>query len=258
MDIRKLIFGLIAIVMPLSAQAVSITVDEIIYEGADTDTSVLAGSIDMQLVNGNLVVTLTNTSTAVASADAASNLLTGLGFNLPTGVFIGSGNAAVAAGSNTLGFSGSDVSGEWGYDNSPLDSGPFQRVPEGIAYSDVNTTITTMEASTTSAFNPNPLLSPDGLAGPEFGLLSNNVDAGVAGGLAAIQSSIVFEVALDGLADYLLANPNFDLLAWIESQDVVISFGSPDQSAAAVSESPALIMLGLGILGLTLRARKRA
>ena len=257
MQFWKLLIILLGLILPMSSQAIELTVDEIIYEGgASTDASVLAGRVEMIMTGSGLVITLTNTSTGIASTDSAFNLLTGIGFNLPGGVFISSGSASVGIGSTTIGFSGTDVSGEWGYDSAPLDSGPFQTAPEGIAVSSVTTVISSMQSSTSSKFSATPVASPTGLAGPDFGLLSSAVDAGVAGGLAAIQDTVVIEVSLDGLTDYLLAHPDFDLLAWIESQDLVLSFGSPD-STTRVSEATSLMLLSIGFLGFLVAGKRK-
>jgi hypothetical protein len=91
-----------------------------------------------------------------------------------------------------------DVSREWGYDNQDLNSGPFQNVSAGgEAYSTVNTTVSVLQSSSKDgifAGNGNN----NNLGGPDFGLLSDSVASSVAGGLEAIQSSVIITLTLGG------------------------------------------------------------
>src|SRR6185503_17137515 len=107
--------------LALQANAALITVDQIIYQdGIGGNPAALAGTVNMTLSGNTLTVVLRNTSTA-SGVQGSFNLLTGLGFNLPTGVTIGSGSATVAAGSGvnwSTATSGVNVSQEWGYDNN--------------------------------------------------------------------------------------------------------------------------------------------
>lgn len=231
--------------LPLSANAALMTVDEIIYEddGA-TDLSVLSGTVDMFLSDNELSIVLTNTSSAIASPTASHNLLTGLGFVLPEEISINWGTASITSGSTTINFlapADSDISGEWGYDNAPLDSGPFQN--SDITSSSVNTVVSAMQSSTTDKFSNTSLYNPKVLAGPEFGLLSKLLDADVAGGLYAIQDSITILLDLSGLDMWIGEG---SLLDYIQANDIVLSFGSPN---SRVPEPSTLMLLSIGLLG---------
>jgi hypothetical protein len=244
--LQKLLALGVLVVLPLNSNAVIMTVDEIIYEdNGATNPSVLSGTVDMNLIGNELSIVLTNTSSAVASPTASHNLLTGLGFVLPEMIAINWGTATITSGSTAINFTApanGDVSGEWGYDTNPLDSGPFQNA--NITSSSVNTVVSTMESSTTTKFSNTPIENPAVLAGPEFGLLSDLVDAEVAGGQNAIQDSITILLNLSGLA---MLTGEYSLLDFIQSNDIVLSFGSPNSSS--IPEPSAMVLLAIGLLG---------
>jgi hypothetical protein len=223
--------------LALQVSAIPIGVDQIIYQhvsGGNPDA--LAGTVNMTLSGNTLTIVLRNTSTA-SGVQGSFNLLTGVGFNLPTGVTIGTGSAAVAAGSgvnwSTATF-GLNVSQEWGYDNN-VTSGPFQ----DVTTLDVNTAVSAMVASSDAKFTPGMLLPPDTLNGPEFGLLSSAVPTTDAGGLYAIRDSVTITLNLAGTV-------NGNLLSFIDANPVVLSFASPDRVPEGGSTA---IMLGLALLG---------
>lgn len=246
--------GAAALVLAFSvdSQAASVSYDEVIFEDSGQpgfDSSVLAGSVDMTFSSGVLTVVLTNTSTGVTNGDASTNLLTGIGFNLPSGVSIGSGSVAVTSGSSGVNWSGTggdDVSGEWGYDNDPLDSGPFQN--PAITASSVNTATTAMVASSSDKFSSTPLFNPATLDGPEFGLLSGSVADSTAGGLYAVQDSVTLSLNLSG-------SYSGDLVQFIDGNDVVLSWGSPNSST--VPEPATMAVIGAGLVGLGVLRRRR-
>src|SRR6185436_12908021 len=124
-----------------------------------------SGTVNMSLSGSVLTINLRNTSLDSAGSGAGI-LLTGLGFNLPTGVYIGSGSANMGS-STAIGFTkpaSGNVSSEWGYDNAPLNSGALL----GHA---VNTAVSSMESQTTTTFALGSLGKPDDLGGPDFGLI---------------------------------------------------------------------------------------
>lgn len=233
-------------IMSTTARAASITVDEIIYNNSPATNSSINGTVDMTLAGNILTIVLTNTTSEVASLDAANNLLTGVGFDLPSSVDVVGGTATSAGGASNINFNSSitNVSGEWGYGNSK--QGQFNN-----AISSIDAIVATLVASTDNKFDPNKVENPDNLAGPEFGLLSASVDASVAGGLNAIQDSITIAVILSGT---LPSN----LLDQIEAGDVVISFGSSNSSVITTPPPdpspdpvplPAAVWMGFALLG---------
>jgi len=225
--------------LALQVSAVPITVDQIIYQSGDGgNPAALAGTVNMTLSGSTLTIVLRNTSTATGATPGSFNLLTGLGFDLPNGVTIGSGSAALTAGSTGVNWNnavlGNNVSQEWGYDNGAT-SGPFN----DVTTLNVDTVVSSMVASSDAKFQPGQLLAPDTLNGPEFGLLSNAVSPSEAGGLYAIRDSITIRLNLSGTV-------NGNLLSFIESHDVVLSFASPTTVPEGGSTA---IMLGLALLG---------
>jgi len=238
------IMCLAVVTLPASSIAAPLTVDEIIYQTEDgyTDPDLLAGTVDMSLSSNDLTILLTNTSPGQASAVASQNLLTGIGFSLPDGMWILSGIVGMDD-STAINFTKPGdgvVSGEWGWDDQGLDAGPFQNVSDdGVAYSTVNTVVSAMEASTTVKFSSVPLENPAVLDGPEFGLLTDSVADTVAGGNNAIQDHVIITLSLGGS---LAAN----LINFIDSGDVVLSFGSPDTST--VPEPATMLLLGAGLI----------
>ena len=241
------------------ANAASIDIDEIIYEGNDTIAANLSGTVEMVNYDDNWLRIIISNTSSLASSTASQNLLTGIGFNLP-GLSIIKGEANVY-GQNLFNFkySGSvyydkdvDVSGEWGYDNTPITSGPFQTGAAGEAgmSSSVNTVVSSMVSTSETKFSSDYISRPRNLDGPEFGLLSGALTINDAGGLAAIQDTITIDLELSG--SYA------GLEEFINSQDVVLSFGSPDQTTSPVPIPAAAWLLGTGLLGIiSLRKKQR-
>jgi hypothetical protein len=212
------------------ALAVPITVDQILY-ASGTNLAGLSGTVDMTLSGNTLTITLTNTSLDSAGAGAGI-LLTGIGFQLPTGVSISSGSATIAAGSTGVAFSGTggtSVSQEWGYDNSPLNSGLYSTA------GGYTTVVSSMESQTQTQFAAGSIAPPVNLNGPDFGLVSTLETDPLGTGVEAIRNSIVISLLLTGPV------PS-NLLALIQSGTVGLSFGSPN-TATQVPEPSSLLLL---------------
>ena len=85
--LRKGFFAVALLALSVGpAAAAPITVDEILSDST-TNAALLSGTIDMTLSGNTLTIILTNTS-ADAAGSGAGILLTGIGFQLPTGVAI--------------------------------------------------------------------------------------------------------------------------------------------------------------------------
>ena len=118
---RSILASFVLALFAARASAGAITVDQVLYQSDIANANLLSGTVDMTFASNTntLSIILTNTSSDLAG-DGAGILLTGLGFQLPTGVSIASGTAVIAPGStgvNFTGVAGTDVSKEWGYDN---------------------------------------------------------------------------------------------------------------------------------------------
>jgi len=122
------------LLMAGAAGATPVDVDHIVYPGLTaTNPGVYAGSVDMSYADGVLTIVLRNTSTGLAGPEAADNLLTGIGFDLPDGVWIAGGSVVMAPGWDAgdlfnvtppIGWNG-NLSSEWGYDTQGINSGAF-------------------------------------------------------------------------------------------------------------------------------------
>jgi hypothetical protein len=245
--------GLATLVLALFAatsSADTINVDQVLYQsGGVADASLLSGTVNMTLVGNVLTITLTNTSQDGAG-DGAGILLTGIGFQLPTGVSISAtgDTAVIATGSTAVNFAGgagTNVSQEWGFDANPLNSGVFQSGITGLL--SYNSVVGSMESITTDQFASGSLGGSPGLNGPDFGLISAK-ETGSIGNQAAIRDSIVITLNLSGTI------PS-NLLTTINNGNVGLSFGSPD----TVPEPATSALLALPCLaGLFFFRRKQA
>lgn len=228
----------------------TLSIDQIIYQpSAGLDEMQLHASATAEVVGNALTITLTNTS-GFTGGNSSGLLLTGIGFELPTGVMLTNGGAYVAGGSTgyykigNTSYSlpgGANLSGEWG-GGSPGGSGPFANV----ATLNVDYVAATLQSAfyDGSPFDSSQILkNPADVNGPEFGLLSNNFAN--AGGLGYVKDSLTLTWIWTGtgLTTDFLNNGN-----------VVVSFGSP---TAVVPEPSTLLLLGSGLLMIGGLGRRR-
>lgn len=237
------VLAAVIVFSPIPSRAVSLTIDQIIYQpSTGLDALQLSASADATVGSGTLTIVVQNTS-GLTGGDSSGWLLTGIGFELPSGVTLTNTGAYVTAGSTGyykiggtdyfLG-AGDDLRGEWG-GGSPAGSGPFANV----ATLNVDYVAATLQSSfyDGSPFDPSAYLkNPVDVNGPEFGLLSTSFAN--AGGLGFVQDSLTFTWTWTGagLTEDFLNNGN-----------VVVSFGSP---TAVVPEPSTLLLLGSGLLAL--------
>jgi hypothetical protein len=245
MNTKSILISILSAGVAISSSAVSLTIDEVIHETPPPDPNLLSGTAEATLSGNILTFLLTNTSLDTGINDAG-NLLTGIGFVLPTGIDILMGEALMLSAGDAINFTAPldlDVSGEWGYDNV-VDSGHFMD-PATLV---VNTSISTMSADTANPFDPIPLFNPPSLNGPEFGLVSALEDSSASGGLRALQDSIQINVTLNSVSA--------GLLQFIEDNPVILSFGSPDSRGSSVPDDGGTLAL-LGISGIAILGCRR-
>jgi hypothetical protein len=234
--------------LPVAAQGALVTIDEIVFENGGVNSAVFAGTANFILSASTLTIVLTNTSTGVTGGAASTNLLTGIGFNTPTGVTIANNaavNTVVASPGSTV-FGGVLTDAEWGFDNSPT---ALNNQTQG---GDTNRAVSTLQALLGFDFNGEAPGGPPphaNLNGPSFGMVSGAVPSGTCGGQACIQDSVTITIALNGTV------PN-DLVSQIDAGWVVLLFGSPNSSRTTQVPEPAtLLLLGSGLVGVGLASR---
>ncbi|MFU8828982.1 MAG: XDD4 family exosortase-dependent surface protein [Phycisphaerales bacterium] len=194
-----------------------------------------------------LQIALQNTSFAMPDGiGSGDRLLTSIAFNMGGVNIQGTGSSVfTGANSHTLNFSvggvsqdyGSnfDVSGEWGYGNNA-------GVLTGFA--GMTNLVSTLSSGTTRFEGAN-LDGPEGLNGPQAGLIS---EAGLDGldGTGAIQDEIIIRLNLDGtLSDLSFLN-----------NGVVVEFGSDYAFLTVIPLPGAAGMAGLGLALVGSRRRR--
>lgn len=190
---------------------------------------------EVSLVNPHqLQIVVENTSTFWPSAvpvDSANQLLTSVSFDLPVGLYIVGGSAYLGPNARTIGFDeldvqlteGGNVSAEWGYSNV------------GYKINLGRNVITAMQSQSTRFTAGGNLDGPNGLNGPQGGLVANPMLTSL-GGLGAIEGPVRFNVCLSGN------------VALADIEPGAIEFGSDAAFAppVAVPEPATLALLAAG------------
>lgn len=233
------VVALTAVGLASNAFGVLVTEDEILYNSGE-NVSVLSADVDMSIVGQVLTVMVTNTSSANPGTDAGL-LLTGMGFNLPSGLSIAGGSVDMT-GSDAVNFSfpaGGDISDQWAYANGNPTGGHFDGISgggDGPAVNTVNAIVSSHHVDGKIPFSGSGISN-----GPDYGIVSDaTFDSG---SLEAIRDHATFSITLSGTV------PG-DLVTQIDAAPIVLAFGSP--TASTVPEPSAFAMFGLifaGVIG---------
>lgn len=235
---------------------VAINVDELLFQndpGNPALAAALAASIDIDATGAQLKILLKNTTPTTASSGAFV-LLTGMGFELPSGLSIASGSASIPSGSSAVGWTVSlanDLSKEWGYKNGHPGSGHLDgNGTPGLLF--VNSAVSSMGVDAPSRFMTGSIAGAPDLGGPDFGVLSA---AGVAGGQKSVRDSVLLTLNLSSA----FVDGDAALESYIESHNVVVTFSSPDSVRKKVSDngSNLVLLMGSALIGAALLGRSR-
>jgi hypothetical protein len=243
----------------LPVYATAINVDQILYKlnikGGLTEDQAgnLSASVDMTFDEaiGLLTITLTNTSGLTTGKTAsASNLLTGIGFDLPDGISIIDNMAHdsliyLPSGSKS---SKAFSQNAWGWSQS-LEGGHFSE--KGVLPVDVVLSSMKADGATTFGGLTN---GSNKMGGTDFGLQSFWGSPGPSSE-ASITSSIAFKI--------YLSKVQTSLVSYIENHGVVVEYGSPSNATgirntpvSQVPEPATWILLATGFVGFIVAGRK--
>jgi hypothetical protein len=237
---RSIVFSLLLLLVSGLASATTL------FTGSSGN---LSASVDFSIIGGNLVATLTNTSTA--DVLGPSDVLTAVFFDV-------TGNptfSRISAMASSVWFappggSGPDVGGEWAYATNL--SGAPGGATQGISSAGLNL------FSPTDRFGSANLQGPVSVNGLQYGITSagDNPMTGnqaVTGSNALIHNSVIFTLGSLPVGFNLSSISNVRFQYGTALTD--ISF--PGTPGTAVPEAPTMALIGFGLLGIRL-ARLRA
>jgi hypothetical protein len=241
--------ALLALMLALAVAGTAQAAEIITFTG--TNGSNLAASAKFEWpVSGNLVVTLTNTSTF--DVDDPPDVLTALFFDLSAGVTLTPVSAYLGSGSTWFfdttapnpGTTGGNVGGEWAY--APSLVGAPRGATNGIGSAGFG-------LFGSFNFNGPELYPPTAVNGLDYGIVSAGDNPGtgnakVTGEVPLIKNSVVFTLGYTGTINYI-GNVSFQYGTALDEPNFGQAFGNEFGSTVPDGGTTAAL-LGLSMLGL--------
>lgn len=230
--------GFLAVVS--TSRAVAISYDETLYQTSAGDPSQLMANVDMSVSGTTLSITLQNISLAGAADPAAlaSSMISGVAFNLPSGVTITAGSITPIGTQSPNPWNLTTANQQWGYANDGT-GGSLDHA--ALSYN--------AEASTLSSDAPTRFDNSSGNSdGLNYGAVSDNITPP---GSPNVRDTIQLDLTL------LNAN-GFDLtglVPYIDEHPVAVIFGSAN-STTVPDGGATVALLGMALAGLGGLARR--
>jgi hypothetical protein len=223
-----------------AAQAAPVTYDETLYQTTTGDPSQLSANLSMSYSGGILSITLQNISGAGAgdAAALAAAMISGIAFNLPSGVSVTGGSITPIGTQSPNPWDLPTANGQWGYANDGSGGALTHAL---LSY---NAESSTMASDVNQTFVGPPPPNADGL---NYGAVSLNI---AAPGTPNVVDTIQLDLSVSGWG-----GSDAGLVTAIDGGNIAVIFGSADASSLP-DGGTTIALLGFALVGVGALRRK--